>query len=187
MYSMLVPAEEQKLYNDPNTNTVMLKYALSQRDYFDFNEEVNQNAYGQKSILTQDIELGDEEHYLLSLACQCSIKGQPISLRENKSESFTVRLGQAENSDHFQYSKAQSQVVKELVDLGMTSLGSHYCETCSAKAMESGQFCDFEKYCLVCALEHRAEHPSHQMVLILTPQLLQNLLKKSEAFEVQVR
>ena len=77
-------------------------------------------------------------------------------------------------------------MIKELVDLGMTSLASHYCETCSAKAM-GGKGGDFEKLCLACALEHRVEHPSHQMVLILTPQLLQTLLKKSEAFEVQIR
>ena len=129
---MLVPAEEQKLYNDPKTNTVTLKYALSQRDYFDFNEEHGQNSYAPKSILTQDVELSDNEHYLFSVTCRCSMKGQPLSLREKRTDAFTVELGQVEKGEHFQYSKSQFQVIKELTELGMTSLGSHYCETCSA-------------------------------------------------------
>ena len=45
MYTMLVPAEEQKLYNDPRTNTVMLKYVLSSRDYFTYDEELGSNSF----------------------------------------------------------------------------------------------------------------------------------------------
>ena len=44
----------------------------------------------------------------------------------------------------------------------MTSLGSHYCETCNMyEGVDKSLGGDFEKLCLPCALEHKVAHPDH--------------------------
>ena len=52
MYTMLVPAKEDILYNDVKTNTHKLKYVLSARDYFTYDEELGPNSFAPQSILT---------------------------------------------------------------------------------------------------------------------------------------
>ena len=50
---------------------------------------------------------------------------------------FTVCAGQADSGKAFQFSKTQLQVLKELVDLGLMNIPSHYCETCNSIAHSS--------------------------------------------------
>ena len=189
MYTMLVPAEEQKLYNDAKSNTVKLKYVLSARDYFTYDEEMGPNSFAPQSILTQHSEnpYAEDKYTRISLACLCCSGSEPISLKDKQSQSYIVKSGQMEAGEHFQYSKTQFQVVKELVDQGLTSIGTHYCESCNAKRMHNKTSLDIEKLCLPCALDHKQLYGDHQLVLILTPQLIQTLFKKSEVFELLVR
>ena len=123
----------------------------------------------------------------ISLACLCCSGSQPVCLKEKQSEGFIVKHGQMLKGEHFQYSKAQFQVIKELVDQGLTSMGTHYCETCNSKKMNDDKSVDIEKLCLPCALDHKQLYEDHQLVLLLTPQLIQTLFKKSEVFELLVR
>ena len=197
MYTMLVPAEEQKLYNDAKSNAVKLKYVLSARDYFTYDEELGPNSFAPQTNLTTDYEaFKDDERYTYTpLAChRCSgpVQDQaPISLLEKKTERFVVEKGQKEKGEQFQYSKAQLQVVKELIDAGLASVGTHYCEDCNDVDMHKPKDDDtysevITKLCLQCAVHHEWMYRCHNLVFLVTPQMVQTLLKKHEALEQKV-
>ena len=87
--------------------------------------------------------------------------------------------------------------MKELVDLGLMNLPSHYCETCNASAMQTNgiggepvagaEFKDVSKLCFCCTIQHRLDHPSHHLAMIMPLQLLTLQIKRSEHMEHSVR
>ena len=92
MYSMLVPAEDSELYNDERTNTVKMKYVLSERDYFTYNEAMGLNSFAPESILTQELNYkkignisnvdAEGQYAKVSLTCDCCSDYEPIMLKD---------------------------------------------------------------------------------------------------------
>ena len=132
----------------------------------------------------------------MRLACNCCSgpygEAHPLGLIEKRSERFVVQKGQAAQGEQFTYSKTQMQVVKELADQGLASIGTHYCEECNARDMNKpdkhpAHSGDIDKLCLPCALDHAWVYRHHSLVSVATPQIVQTLIKKNEMFEYQVR
>jgi len=87
--------------------------------------------------------------------------------KSQEKATFTVEHGQSANGQAFQFSKMQLQVLKELVDLGMTNLATHYCETCNADSMAQHGWKDVYKGCFSCTVKHRLRNADHVIVMIM--------------------
>ena len=93
------------------------------------------------------------------------------------------------------------QAVKELIDQGLTITATHYCLTCYQNGDDTFDLgeeiprdtldmdfsVDIRKLCFACAIDHRNFYFNHEMVLLVTPKQINQLIKKSEAFEFKVR
>ena len=151
MYTTLVPVEEAELHPDPDSKhgDVRFKYVLATRDYFDSEQlfEGDITAITRANQLTSegpDFQNGlhDDRNRVSIFCTKCSSKVRsagtnPESLwfrcdmKSSTNSNFQVQAGQTEEGRGFQFSKNQLNVLKELVELGMTNVPSHYCEECN--------------------------------------------------------
>ena len=206
---MLVPVEETEwIQTDPlylssgKEDDLKFKYVLGSRDYFDSEQlyEGDIAAISRANTLTATGEGAEEDLNRISITCssKCCVLDtteQPMWFRCDQKSStnvnFAVKLGQVNDGQGFQFCKSQLNVLKELADLGLTNLPTHYCEHCNAEAQAkckpTATFKDVAKLCFNCSVQHRIEHPEHTLGMVLPLQLFQQLLKRSERMEYLAR
>ena len=82
--------------------------------------------------------------------------------------------------------------MKELVDVGISSICTHYCLNCYSNPLivwckTYNREEDFSFMCLVCALRHKREMPDHYLQNLYQGQEIQSILKKNEMMTALVK
>ena len=87
------------------------------------------------------------------------------------------------------YSKQQHLVIKELVEVGVQSVCTHYCLNCFENAQILWRKIQFNNdedqafMCLGCSLEHKRAHPDHYLQNLFSPVCLSMVLRKEGWFK----